>query len=210
MQEQINYDELIDYNKKGVLVIGSPRSGSHMAGDFLCNSSRHPSKFYRGEIFSNQKISYNETLLTLINDSRFVFCSIVQYWAKNILAINPVILKDYQLINIRRRNKIKQYISWCVFRTQVNLNISMHSPTWQDVKNFLPWNSTEEDLDQFINEQHLDFAFNCDKILYYEDLIVYNLPTNYNKNIYPISDEEIVTNYTLVESKLKNYSYDNR
>jgi hypothetical protein len=204
-----NFDGIIDNNKKGVIVIGSPRSGSHMTCDILYNMSKNKSKTYLGEIFIDQE-KYNETLSNILDNNKFIFCSIVQFWAKTILAVDPYILKDFNLINIRRRDKISQYISWCVFRTQLHSSKVRHSPEWKDIETLLPWKSTCEDIDRFLTEQHLDFAFNFNAVVYYEDLINYNLTTRFTKNIYPISKEDIVTNFPLVESKLKNYNYDGR
>ena len=189
----------IDYNKKGVIVIGSARSGSHMTCDMLYNQATAPS-VNLGEI----------TDLYLPTHDKFIFCSIVQTWLRTKLAVNLEWTKDYYIINLRRRDKVSQYISWCVLRAQGKSNMVKHSPNWEDYKDLLPWKSSKEDIERFIQDQHLDFAFTPDQILYYEDLVKTNLKTRYTKNHYPISYENIVTDYKLVKDLLEKYSYENR
>lgn len=184
---------------KGTIVIGSARSGSHMACDILYNRALIPNKINLGEV----------TELPT-NNNRYIFCSIVQTQIKNLLAVDTSWTKDYYIINLRRRNKVAQYISWCVFRAQTKSSITKHSPEWDDYKEFLPWESTRDDIERFIIEQHLDFAFNPDEILYYENLVEAGLKTKYKKNQYPIPPDQIVTDYILVKSMLEKYSYDNR
>lgn len=173
--------------------MGSARSGSHMTCDMLANSSVGKNL---GEV---TEIPTHDT---------FIFCSIVQCWAKNLLAKDITPLRNYQLVNVRRRDKVAQYISWCVFRAQVNTQD--HSPKWDNYSAMIPWESTKEDIEWFLFEQHIDFAFKYDTVLYYEDMVTSNLITGFKKNVYPVPHEKIVTDYELVKSMLGKYNYDGR
>ena len=175
--------------------MGSARSGSHMTCDMLFNSAVGKRR-YLGEV---TEIPAHDT---------FIFCSIVQFWAKNLLARDITALKNYQLINIRRRDKVAQYISWCIFRAQIKT--PTHSPNWNNYSAMLPWESTKDDIELFLVEQHIDFAFKYDAVLYYEDMAASNLITNFKKNVYPVPHEKIVTDYDLVKSILGKYNYDGR
>ena len=197
----------LDYSKKGLIVIGSARSGSHMACSMFYHSAVAQA-INLGEIYAtNEKdLEY----LNSVSQNGFTLCSIVNFMAKNRLAANLSQLKNYQLVNVRRKNKIDQYISWCVYRAQQKSNRYNHSPIWEDVEKFLPWEVTIDDLDRFIAEQNIDFAFQFDSIFYYEDLINSNNLTTFKKNKYPIANNELVSNYTLVQEMLENYSYEGR
>ena len=196
---------MIDYTKRGIIVIGSARSGSHMTCDMLYNESTVENKIKIGEITD---VDVKSTVDKY--HDKFIYGSIVQYQIKNILAKNIEMLKDFNIVNIRRSNKIDQYISWCVFRAQGRSSIIKHSPNWDDYKNFLPWASTKNDLELFLMEQHLDFAFLYDDILYYEEITQTGMKTQFKKNSYPIPYQDIVTDYDLVVNFLKDYSYNGR
>jgi len=204
----------IDYSKKGVVILGASRSGSHMLCNMLYRQSNAKNKVNLQEIYNNQvpMVDALDILKNIKNKNNhnFIFCSLVSYWGRNVLAMNQAYLDDFMIINLRRRDKVSQYISWCVFRAQAQSGIAKHSPTWEDYKKFLPWQSTENDLEMFLTEQHLDFAFNSDAVLYYEDIIKSNLPTEFQKNTYPIGPEEIVTDYNLVKIILEKYTYHGR
>lgn len=184
---------------KGVIILATARSGSHMTCDMLFNDSKIPDKVLLGE------------LVELPNtNKKFVYCSIVQAQAKIRLALNHNCLNDFWVVNLRRRNKIEQYISWCVFRAQTQSGILQHSPNWEDYKSFLPWKSTQSDIEMFLMEQYLDFAFKPNQILYYEDLIKNSVNTEFKKNQYPVRPDEIVTDYQLVQNILQKFSYYDR
>ena len=176
----------IDYTKKGCIILGASRSGSHMFCDGLYNQSSEPNKVNLGEIYNNQVPLINSLdIIEKIKQShkdQFIFCSLVSYWGKNALAMNKTLLDDFMIINLRRRDKVAQYISWCVFRAQLQSNIIKHSPNWEDYKNLLPWPSTEKDLEMFLTENHLDFAFSNHAVVYYEDVVLLKLPTKFKKN----------------------------
>ena len=58
----------------------------------------------------------------------------MQTWLRTKLAVNLEWTKDYYIINLRRRDKVSQYISWCVLRAQGKSNMVKHSPNWEDYK----------------------------------------------------------------------------
>ena len=184
-------------NKKGVIVIGTPRSGSHMLTDILFNTAALPNAKLLGEIRSDGNFSVDDFKnIESQNQGSIIFCSVVQLWIKRVLAMDRNYLKDYVLVNLRRRDKVAQYISWCVFQAQTTSSIVKHSPNWDDYKDCLPIETTQEHLNNFIDEQNLDFAFtDPDYIFYYEDIVNLNLHTNFKKNNYPVSHEQIVTDY---------------
>ena len=199
--------EFIDYTKRGVIVIGSARSGSHMTCNMLYNISTINNKVTVGEIYTGRDPSTDilDPLRVLESkyQGQFIFCSLTQFANKNLLAMDSSYLKDYNLVNLRRRDKVAQYISWCVFR----VSGSRWSPEFADYKDLLPWPSTREDIEQFILEQNIDYAFSA-PVLYYEDLALSGIPTRFKKNHYPLPFEEIVTDYKLVCDTLLRYTYD--
>jgi len=184
---------------KATIVIGTARSGSHMTCDMLYNASTISGKINLGEV----------TVLPDV-DNRYAYCSIVQHQVKNMIAVDTSWIYDYEIVNLRRRDKVAQYISWCVFRAQTQSAINKHSPDWNDYKDLLPWESTREDIELFILEQNLDFAIPANCVVYYEDMIKLGLHTRYKKNTYPVPPEHIVTNYALVKNMLEKYSYHGR
>lgn len=182
---------------KGTIVIGTARSGSHMTCDMLFNNSQVPDKHMLGEVTSLPNVP-----------GKFVYCSIVQNWAKVQLATEVSWCNEYHVVNLRRRDKVAQYLSWCIFRLQPSMDD--HAPVWDRYKNLLPWDSTRADIDMFLMEQYMDFAFVPDEVIYYEDIIETYVNTKFKKNQYPVAPDEIVTDYQLVKRMLENFSYDNR
>jgi len=198
--------EFIDYTKRGIIVIGSARSGTYMTSNMLYNISTINNKVAVGEIYTDRYLSTNilDPLKVLESkyQGRFIFCSLTQFVNKNLLAMDSSYLKDYNLVNLRRRDKVAQYISWCVFRVS-----GRHLSKFADYKDLLPWPSTREDIEMFILEQNIDYAFSA-PVLYYEDLVLSGMPTRFKKNHYPLPFEEIVTDYKLVCDTLSRYTYD--
>ena len=184
---------------KGTIVIGTARSGSHMTCDMLYNESQFANKIMLGEVTELPDVP-----------GKHVYCSIVQNWAKVKLAVDTSWQQDYVIVNLRRRDKVAQYLSWCVFRAQTQASISKHSPQWNDYKDLLPWASTADDIEQFLVEQYMDFAFTANQIVYYEDMAQSHKPTKFKKNQYPVQPQEIVTDLALVKNMLEKFSYDNR
>ena len=206
--------EFIDYTKRGIIVIGSARSGSHMTSNMLYNISTINNKVGVGEIYTDRYLSTNilDPLKVLESkyQGQFIFCSLTHFANKNLLAMDSSYLKDYNLVNLRRRDKVAQYISWCVFRVSNRSYANghgPHSPKFADYKDLLPWPSTREDIEMFILEQNIDYAFSA-PVLYYEDLVLSGMPTRFKKTHYPLPFEEIVTDYKLVCDTLLRYTYD--
>lgn len=201
----------IDYTKKGLIVFGSARSGSHMACDHLYNLSTAINKVNAGELYTKQRAigvtdSELSSQLTIFLES-FVYCSIVQFWARNMLAMTPTKLSDYNIVNLRRRDKVAQYLSWCIFRAQGHN--SVHTPDMSRSMTNLPWESSSADIELFIAEQHVEFLQIPNRIVYYEDLVAAGVNTKYTKNIYQIPANKIVTDYPLVTTILSKFDYGN-
>ena len=184
---------------KGTIVIGSARSGSHMTCDMLFNESTVESKINLGEVTTLPDVP-----------GRYVYCSIVQYNVKNLLAVDVSWTRDFEIVNLRRRDKVAQYISWCIFRAQMQATFTKHTPDWSDYRALLPWESTVDDIEMFIAEQNADFAIPATRVVYYEDMIRSGLHTRYKKNSYPVHPEQVVTDYQLVKTMLEKYSYNGR
>jgi len=172
----------------------------------LYNISTINNKVKIGEIYTDRETSTDilDPLKVLESkyQGQFIFCSLTQFVSKNLLAMDSSYLKDYNLVNVRRRDKVGQYISWCVFRASAK-----HSPKFADYKDLLPWSSTREDIEMFILEQNIDYAFSA-PVLYYEDLALSGIATHFQKNYYPLPPAEIVTDYKLVCDILSRYKYD--
>ena len=188
------------FGYSGVLVVGTYRSGSHMACDMLYRKSTTTNKLYLNELLQ----------LPPLNPNSLIFCSIVNTETKTSLAMDLSWMSDYYIVNIRRRNKVAQYISFCILRAQNSPGIYNHAPEWDDYKHLLPLTPTEEDIDYFILIQHLDFVFTPNQIIYYEDLVETDNDTMYIKTQYPVPLEELVTNYEFIKRKLEKYSYNGR
>ena len=184
---------------KGLIVIGSARSGTHMVCDMLYQHSTIPNKVNLYEIDELPAAS-----------DQFIFASIAKHGFRNLLAANLSWASDYYIVSLRRRDKVAQYLSLCMLRAQHNTGNIQHDPVPGEFNKHLPWRSCEDDLLIFLADQHIDFAFTPSEILYYEAMAVSGMFTEFKKNPIYLEPEEIVTDYALVKSILGNYSYNDR
>lgn len=191
-------------SKKGLIVFGAPRSGSHMLTDsFYRLNKQNTDGVWVGELFP---FFNNENVYEILDSyNTFIFCSIVNYRARAELLKDPARLGSYYVVNIRRKNKIEQFTSWSLFKLQQQINFD-HSLTWDTIKDQLPITATIPDIRDFIRDQDLDLQLAADQIVYYEDIQSVN--TRYVKNSYPQEPEQIFSNFKLVEKTLKNYKYE--
>jgi hypothetical protein len=199
----INKEDL--YNKKGVLVIGSPRSGTHHLCHGLYTASDIKNKKFQGEIYTNFDTAQIIKILDpILNSNQFTFSSLVQWVPKNLLVQYRNYLKsNFYLINLRRLDKVAQYRSWCCARLMWQYNHE-HSLNWTIIEKDLPFFVSNEDIDNFIIEQNADYMFEYDQIVYYEDLYVHS---KYKINQYLKPNSEIFSNFDLVLERLGNYKY---
>jgi hypothetical protein len=202
----------INFSKKGVIVVGTPRCGSHMLISTLFRLFGRRNDELVGEI------NYTDyTIEEFHRNNNFVFASLVDHTLKSLLARNRLILADYQLINLRRRDKVKQYLSYCILRKQMafdefheNYHFDKHSVNKKIFINYTPWASTVGDIHDFLAQQYIDYAFPSASVLYYEDILKLDLGSDYKKNSYLLPPEKLVTDYELVKEILGPFSYDGR
>jgi hypothetical protein len=191
--------------KKGLIVIGSPRSGTHHLCQGLYSLSNIENKKYLGEIYQNFDTGdILKNLDSIINTPEFTFSSFVQWVPKNLLVQHKEYLKsNFYLINLRRLDKVAQYRSWCMARLTWQYK-RVHSVNWDLIEKDLPFTATDEDIDNFLIEQNADYLFDYDKVVYYEQL---TLKSSFKTNEYTKSNDEIFSNYDLVLKRLSNYRY---
>jgi len=203
------YQQIIQSAKeqqKNILVMGSPRSGTHAVGAELAILTN---AVCLGEIC---KMSDNPTpweeIQSLYNTNTLTIAQIVQLTPKIYLSHNVDIIKKHTVIvNVCRRNKIKQFASWVYFRLLDPTELG----SWHNHKgaktNVLQHSivATEEDLVQFVLEQLVDFYFLPDFNLCYEDLIF--TQQQYQKNEFAFPIELMFSNLEYVEQYLKNWQY---
>jgi hypothetical protein len=202
---ELDYNKLL--TKKGIIIIGSPRSGTHYLADGLYKKCKISNKKLVGEIYDTFDIDTRNILKNLEELKQienFTFSHIVQFIPKNLL-VNYVdeIKEDYYVINIRRKNKIEQYRSWCMARMTWK-HIKTHSVNWELIKNELPFIVTNEDIDNFIVEQNTDYLWKPDEIVYYEDI---KLESSFVKNAYTETFEELFSNANLIFERLADFKY---
>lgn len=202
-------DEKLIQNKKGIIVIGSARSGSHFLTDALFRQCTKLDKILLGEIYKSwDRRHILKNLNEIKANTNFVFASIVQFVPKNLLIQHRHEFADYYIVNLRRRDKIAQYASWCLARSTWKESIS-HSPIWELVKKELPFTSTDDDIDQFIIEQNFDYIWPADCTIYYEDLLSLNLSSKFKKNELLGTYVDIFSNYGVVKERLDKFKYYN-
>jgi len=201
---EIDYSKLS--NKKGIIVFGSSRSGTHHLGYGLYEKCDIKNKRYVGEIYHLDVDTANimKDFRDLQKIQSFTFSQITHYISKNMLVqhINEI-KNDYYLINIRRKNKIEQYRSWCMARLTWKYKAS-HSIDWSLIEKDLPLTITNKDIDDFIIQQNADYIWPADEIVFYEDI---KLDSRYKKNIYKENFNELFVNPELIFERLSNFNY---
>lgn len=190
--------------KKGILIIGTPRCGSHHVSNGIFRMLSFGNKEYVGELYLNyDPENIEKNIKELQNNKKFVVGSLVRWIPKNLLVQHLDEFNDFYLINLRRLDKVAQYRSWCAARLTWKYSFS-HSIEWSKIENDLPYPVTNQDLDQFIIEQNTDYLWDCDQILYYDQL---DLKSFYQKTDYALPNEKIFSDYNLVLKRLKNFKY---
>ena len=192
-----------NFKNKNILIIAAPRSGTHALASVIQQQDLQLN--YLGEIAMHQKSKQPWTDFEMFyNNTPRKLAHAVQYYGK-IFAL-PMIDKIKEctmIVEVRRRNKIKQFASWMFFK-QIGAiyNFQHHG------QDYIPPGSltiTLSDIEEFIVEQIVDAAFAPDHTLYYEDLILDQSQINKNQYVYPI--EQVFNNLDLVETHLKNWKY---
>jgi len=203
------YKIITDYagqENKNILIIGSPRSGTHALSTELSNF-RHGKNL--GEIcMVGYCTNFWDDIDKLSSSARLTTAQIVQMSPKLTLAENVDKIKQNNIIvNIRRRDKVAQFASWIYFRVSDPTGLyGWHNHTVNKTK-IKPdtITATEHDITQFKLEQMLDDYFLPTFNLCYEDLTF--TQTTYKKNEFAFPLQQIFKNLDYVKQQLESWQY---
>jgi len=198
--------QLAKNQNKNILIIGSPRSGTHALGSELAELSQFKNIKEICKVSDNPE-PWKEIQL-LYNTDQLTIGQVVQFTPKIQLAKEVATIKAHAIIvNIRRRDKIKQFASWMYFRkldptefrkwhnhTAEETNISPHSIQ-----------ASQNDVLQFMLEQLIDDYFLPDFNLCYEELTFTRTKYQKNKFAYPL--EEMFSNLEYIKQYLNEWHY---
>lgn len=193
---------------KNVLIIGTPRSGTHALGSTFQTLDTAFNNL--GEICKNDGTDPLEDIKQIYNHTTPTVAHIVQLSAKTALSPQLDVLKQHAIIvNLKRNNKVKQFASWIYFHKTGGVNnLKWHNHKSSDT--LLTPHSitvTSEDIDLFVIEQLTDDFFLPDYVLFYEGLKFDS--KNFKKNEYSFNIEEMFTNLDYVTQRLGNWKYSN-
>ena len=189
---------------KNILIIGAPRSGTHALASLLKQKSF--GFHYLGEIgmIQTSTTPWKDIDIFLKESSKKYLAHIVQIRSK--IGILPDIanLKNSTfVVNIRRRDKVKQFASWVYFRSIGAIyNFDHHGQDFVPPKSYYV---TYDDIEQFIIEQIVDDQFQADSTVYYEDIDFSE--STIKKNSYAFSPEQMIKNLDEVNLYLSNWTY---
>lgn len=190
---------------KNVLIIGTPRSGTHALGSLFNAIDRRFNNL--GEIYIKDGSDLLDDIQQVYRHTHPLVAHIVQLSAKIALSADLATVKQHNLIvNLKRRNKVNQFASWMYFHRTGGVNGKWHNHIAADTS-LLPGaiTVTKEDIDLFVTEQLTDNFFCPDYVLYYEDL---NFEQSvFKKNQYQFSIEQIFHNLDYVKQRLENWKY---
>jgi hypothetical protein len=193
----------MDFKNKNVLILGAPRSGTHALASVI---HQWDLEFqYLGEIGMYQDNADSRKDFELFYDNTpKKLAHVVQTHSKIFAVSNTTQIKKHTtIIELRRRNKVKQFASWIFFKHIGAIYNFQHAG-----QDYLPPGSltvTLADIESFIVDQIIDSAFNPDHTLYYEDLDLGSSQIKKNQYVYPI--EQIISNIDLVNEHLSNWKY---
>jgi hypothetical protein len=188
---------------KNILIIGSPRSGTHALGAlfrFADNSLNNLKEICKND-GSNPQIDITK----MYRHEKILVAHIVQLSAKIALAPDVGTLKQHNIIvNLKRNNKVSQFASWMYFHKTGGVNGTWHNHLESDTT-LLPHSitATQTDIDHFIIEQLTDNFFLADYVLFYENLVFES--TMYKKNQYSFPIENIFSNIDYVKERLGHW-----
>jgi hypothetical protein len=203
-------DHIIESAKtqqKNILIISSPRSGTHALGSEIsallgCDNL--------GEICM---VGYCDNPWTdidrLVNKNKLTVAHLVQLTPKIILAEDvDRIKKSNVVVNIKRRDKVKQFASWMYFRVLDPTGLyGWHNHTTNKTK-LKPGDieAQETDITQFKLEQLIDDYFLPDFKLCYEDL-TFNNQKSWRRNEFAFPLPEMFSNIDYVKKHLESWQY---
>lgn len=190
---------------KNILIVATPRSGTHALGSLFESTDSAVQNL--GEICRADGTDPLVDIQQIYQHSNLKVAHIVQLSAKIALSANLAILKQHALIiNLKRRNKVKQFASWMYFHNTGGVNGKWHNHDINDTI-LRPGSITvsSEDIDLFVTEQLTDDFFVPDHVLYYEDLTFDR--SEVKKNRYSFDLPTVFSNLDYVEQRLKNWNY---
>ena len=190
---------------KNILIMGSARSGTHALGTMLAKNNHF---IYHGEICKIDNLNNLYADLDLLyNHDNISVSQIVQYIPKVKISKYVTKIKDNAIIvNLCRRNKVKQFASWIYFSRYHNNDNGWHSQVIsKEYSAENQFNITDEDIELFLAEQMVDSFFKPDYVLFYEDLNFQTATTR--ENIYDFDITKIFNNLEFVKEKLENWTY---
>ena len=159
---------VVEFKDNNVLIIGAPRSGTHALASVI--HQQNPQMQYLGEIGMHQASTTPwKDFKTFHNNQPQKLAHAVQAYGK-IFALSEVtqIKKHTTIVEIRRRNKVKQFASWMFFKHIGAIYNFQHNG--QDYIEPGSLTVSLKDIENFIIDQIIDTAFNPDYTVYYEDL----------------------------------------
>lgn len=193
--------------QKNILIIGSPRSGTHALSAELCalGGATNLEEICKVGHYSDpwtdiDKLSHAKT---------FTVAQVVQMVPKLVLAENIDRIKKHNVIvNIKRSDKVKQFASWIYFKVTDPTGLhEWHNHTANKTRfKEKEITATKQDIDQFKLEQLLDDYFLPDFVLCYEQL-TFNTQTTIFKNQFAFSLPEIFSNLGYVQEQLGTWQY---
>lgn len=197
--------EAAKQQNKNILIIGTPRSGTHALGSLFSKLSC----YNLGEICVANGIDPLVDIQRMYQHSNLTVAHIVQLSAKIALSPDLKTLKQHTVIvNLKRRNKVNQFASWMYFHSTGGINGKWHNHTEADTS--LKADSitvAPEDIDLFVIEQITDDFFCADYTMYYEDLNFEQ--SEFKKNRYSFDITQVFSNLDYVKQRLENWAYYN-
>lgn len=193
----------IDFKDKNVLILGAPRSGTHALASVI--QQRDPGFEYLGEIAMHQNTEQPWLDFELFyNNNPRKLAHVVQSYGKFFALSKVTQIKQHTtIVEIRRRDKVKQFASWMFFKHIGAIYNFQHDG--QDYIEPGSLTATLDDIEGFIIDQVIDKAFSPDYTVYYEDLTFDQSQIKKNYYVYPI--EQVFSNLDLVVAHLGNWKY---
>lgn len=194
--------ELAQTTGKNVLILGSPRSGTHALASLLHQQLKDYA--YLAEICKSSNDDYPWNEITRVLPKSKCIAHIVQTYAKIFLINKAQQIKENNiLIKLRRRNKVKQFASWIYFRQIGFIYNFNHSKI-----DYIAPGSIKvsiDDIESFIIDQIVDDQFETDITCYYEDIDF--TTSHFKKNQYAYPIEQIFSNLDLVKYHLQDWQH---
>jgi len=210
----IQLHEVYDANKKGTLVIGLPRSGTHHLASIIKNfleqngilTSDHKELLLSDQDFSQAMANDFKNIDMKYKTNEYSVFSSPQL-------IVPVVLGEYlknnfHIVRIIRKNVLAHVMSLAIFNVlrehNKNNESIVNSVVVQDsfreiFKNNIPYTLPVDRLFAFISNWNTANNYNiAQKIFYYED--IENFFSDAGKSRIPYSPEEFFKNYNEIKS----------